>query len=411
MKPEIFDAKEFRFKANALSQNALSIISRLQSKKFKAYIVGGGIRDLIEGLEPKDFDIVTDCEPREIRKLFRNSRIIGRRFKLVHVTFPNEIIEVTTFRSGQDPQSDSIQINDKGRIIRDNKWGTQEEDASRRDLTINSIYYDPLSNEIVDYTGGVKDLESKKIRFIGNAEQRIIEDPVRILRVLRFAAKLNFEIEPTIKKAITNYKSQLLDMSSARIYEEIIKMFLTGHALKTYQLLQEYGLFDLLFPHLENSEENFNDFYENAFIETDQRLKENKKLNVGFLFAILLWPKVYLKSGISNRINYKSFYRTMAAVMQKQQNITAVPRRYSSFIRDVWMNQIRFNKVGKKSINFTNNVRFRASYDFLLLRNSIERNLDKPINWWTEFKAANYDKKMKLLNEHKKGLDENRQYA
>ena len=405
MKPEIFSAKKFTFKADSLSKNALSIISRLQSKKFKAYIVGGGIRDLIKGLDPKDFDIVTDCEPREIRKLFRNSRIIGRRFKLVHITFPDEVVEVTTFRSGQDPQSDSIEINDKGRIIRDNKWGTQEEDVVRRDLTINSIYFDPLSDKIVDYTGGVKDLESKKIRFVGDAEKRIIEDPVRILRVIRFAAKLNFEIEPTIKKAITKHKNQLLDMSSARIYEEIIKMFLAGHALKTYQLLQEYDLFDLLFPHLENSKENFNEFYENAFKNTDQRLKENKKLNVGFLFAILLWPKVYIKSGISNRINYKSFYRAMAAVMQKQQNITAVPRRYSSFIRDVWMNQIRFNKVGKKSINFTNNVRFRASYDFLLLRNSMERNLDTPINWWTEFKAANYDKKMKLLTEYKKGID------
>tara|TARA_B100000482_G_scaffold187272_1_gene165762 strand:+ start:18 stop:1244 length:1227 start_codon:yes stop_codon:yes gene_type:complete len=405
VKPEIFSAEKFRFKVDALSKNALSIISRLQSKKFKAYIVGGGIRDLIEGLDPKDFDIVTDCEPREIRKLFRNSRIIGRRFKLVHITFPNEIIEVTTFRSGQDPQSDSIEINDKGRIIRDNKWGTQEEDVVRRDLTINSIYYDPLSDKIVDYTGGVKDLESKRIRFVGDVEKRIIEDPVRILRVIRFAAKLNFEIEPTIKKAITKYKNQLLDMSSARIYEEIIKMFLAGHALKTYQLLQEHDLFDLLFPHLENSKENFNEFYENAFKDTDQRLKENKKLNVGFLFAILLWPKVYIKSGISNRINYKSFYLTMSAVMQKQQNITAVPRRYSSFIRDVWMNQIRFNKVGKKSINFANNIRFRASYDFLLLRNSMERNLDTPINWWTEFKAANYDKKMKLLNTYKKGVN------
>jgi len=405
VKPEIFSAEKFRFKVDALSKNALSIISRLQSKKFKAYIVGGGIRDLIEGLDPKDFDIVTDCEPREIRKLFRNSRIIGRRFKLVHIIFPNEIIEVTTFRSGQDPQSDSIEINDKGRIIRDNKWGTQEEDVVRRDLTINSIYYDPLSDKIVDYTGGVKDLESKRIRFVGDVEKRIIEDPVRILRVIRFAAKLNFEIEPTIKKAITKYKNQLLDMSSARIYEEIIKMFLAGHALKTYQLLQEHDLFDLLFPHLENSKENFNEFYENAFKDTDQRLKENKKLNVGFLFAILLWPKVYIKSGISNRINYKSFYRTMSAVMQKQQNITAVPRRYSSFIRDVWMNQIRFNKVGKKSINFANNIRFRASYDFLLLRNSMERNLDTPINWWTEFKAANYDKKMKLLNAYKKGVN------
>ena len=406
MNPEIFSANKFNFETDSLSKNALSVISRLHKKKFKAYIVGGGIRDLIEGITPKDFDIVTDCEPRQIRKLFKNSRIIGRRFKLVHITFPNEVIEVTTFRSGEDPQSDSIQINDKGRIIRDNKWGTQEEDALRRDLTINSIYYDPFSEEIVDYTGGIKDLENKKIKLIGDAEKRIVEDPVRILRVIRFAAKLNFEIDLEIKNAITKHKNQLLEMSSARIYEEIIKMFLTGHAQKTYQLLQEYDLFDLLFPHIENSKEDFNEFYENAFKNTDQRIEENKKLNTGFLFATLLWPKIYLKSGISERIKYKSFYRNIASVLQKQQNITAIPRRYSSFIRDIWMNQIRFKKMSKKSINFTNSMRFRASYDFLLLRNSLEKNLETVINWWTDFKTANYDKKVKLLNEYRKGLNE-----
>ena len=406
MNPEIFSANKFNFETDSLSKNALSVISRLHKKKFKAYIVGGGIRDLIEGIIPKDFDIVTDCEPKQIRKLFKNSRIIGRRFKLVHITFPNEVIEVTTFRSGEDPQSDSIQINDKGRIIRDNKWGTQEEDALRRDLTINSIYYDPFSEEIVDYTGGIKDLENKKIKLIGDAEKRIVEDPVRILRVIRFAAKLNFEIDLEIKNAITKHKNQLLEMSSARIYEEIIKMFLTGHAQKTYQLLQEYDLFDLLFPHIENSKEDFNEFYENAFKNTDQRIEENKKLNTGFLFATLLWPKIYLKSGISERIKYKSFYRNIASVLQKQQNITAIPRRYSSFIRDIWMNQIRFKKMSKKSINFTNSMRFRASYDFLLLRNSLEKNLETVINWWTDFKTANYDKKVKLLNEYRKGANE-----
>ena len=406
MNPEIFSANKFNFETDSLSKNALSVISRLHKKKFKAYIVGGGIRDLIEGIIPKDFDIVTDCEPKQIRKLFKNSRIIGRRFKLVHITFPNEVIEVTTFRSGEDPQSDSIQINDKGRIIRDNKWGTQEEDALRRDLTINSIYYDPFSEEIIDYTGGIKDLENKKIKLIGDAEKRIVEDPVRILRVIRFSAKLNFEIDLEIKNAITKHKNQLLEMSSARIYEEIIKMFLTGHAQKTYQLLQEYDLFDLLFPHIENSKEDFNEFYENAFKNTDQRIEENKKLNTGFLFATLLWPKIYLKSGISERIKYKSFYRNIASVLQKQQNITAIPRRYSSFIRDIWMNQIRFRKMSKKSINFTNSMRFRASYDFLLLRNSLEKNLETVINWWTDFKTANYDKKVKLLNEYRKGLNE-----
>ena len=408
MTPDIYNDKRFGVNKKNISINALNVISKFQKSGFQAFIVGGGIRDLIKGLHPKDFDIVTNCEPEEIRKIFKNSRIIGRRFKLVHIAFSDEIIETTTFRSGKDEDADSIEVNDKGRILRDNKWGTQEEDVFRRDLTINSIYYDPISSEVIDYTGGIKDLKDKKISFIGKAGDRILEDPVRIIRAIRFAAKLNFKIDTEITKAIEIHRQHLLDMPPARLYEEVIKLFLSGHAENSYLLLKKHGVFNVLFPHLQNSYDEYEDFYIEAFRETDKRYISGKTLNVGFLYAILLWPKVAVESDIANHINFKKFYRTIASVMRKQQMITSVPRKFTSFIKDVWMNQIRFSRIGKKSISFTQSLRFRAAYDFLLIRKSIEPKLSQSVNWWTEFKTANYDKKIRLLNTRKKNRNAKR---
>ena len=402
MTPDIYNDKRFGINHNSISNNALNIISRLQKSGFQAYIVGGGVRDMIKGLKPKDFDIVTNCEPDEIRKIFRNSRIIGRRFKLVHIAFADEIIEATTFRAGGTKTTESIEINERGRIVRDNNWGTQEEDVLRRDLTINSIYYDPFSNELIDYTKGIKDLKDKKIKFIGNSGERILEDPVRILRALRFAAKLNFTIDQEIAEAIKEHRAQLLEMPPARLYEEVIKLFMTGHAEQSFIQLKAHGVFDILFPNFLDKDQIFNKFYLEAFKETDKRFKFNKKLNVGFIFAVLLWPKIFQDSSISTQINFKRFYKSIAEAVRRQQMITSIPKKYSSFIKDVWMNQVRFNRIGKKSVNFTKSLRFRAAYDFLILRNINEEGLDPLINWWTEFKTANYDKKIRLLNTRKK---------
>lgn len=402
MTPDIYNDKRFGINHKNISPNALNIIAKLHKSGFKAYIVGGGIRDMIKGLLPKDFDIVTDCEPEEIRRIFRNSRIIGRRFKLVHIAFPDEVLETTTFRSGGTKSSESIEVNDKGRIVRDNQWGTQEEDVLRRDLTINSIYYDPFSHEVIDYTNGIKDLKDKKIKFIGNSSERILEDPVRILRAIRFAAKLNFTIDKEIAVGIKEHRHQLLEMPSSRLYEEILKLFASGHAENSYIQLSHHGVFDILFPHYSDKNGLFHKFFLNAFRETDTRFKSGKKLNIGFIYAILLWPKVFIESEISEQINFKNFYRSIAAVVRKQQIITSVPKKFSSFIKDVWMNQVRFKRVGKKSLNFTKTLRFRAAYDFLLLREKIEPDLKLTIDWWTEFKTANYDKKIRLLNTYKK---------
>ena len=191
-------------------------------------------------------------------------------------------------------------------------------------------------------------------------------------------------------------------MPPARLYEEVIKLFMTGHAEQSFIQLKAYGVFDVLFPNFVDDNGEFDRFYIEAFRETDKRFKLNKKLNVGFIFAVLLWPKIFHDSNISTQINFKRFYRSIAEVVRKQQMITSIPKKYSSFIKDVWMNQVRFNRIGKKSINFTTSLRFRAAYDFLLLRNINEQNLDTSINWWTEFKTANYDKKIRLLNTRKK---------
>ncbi len=290
-----------------------------------------------------------------------------------------------------------MQINDGGRILRDNVWGTQEEDVFRRDFTINSIYYDPFSKEIIDYTAGIKDLKSKVIKFIGDPEQRIKEDPIRILRAIRFAAKLNFKIEKRALPAIKKYRAQITDMPPARVYEEIAKLFLLGHSENSYCLLKELGVLQILFPHTNLNKERYDTFFTNAFRDTDERFKQNKKLNPGFLFATLLWPKVFEESEIETKINFRNFYQTTANVIRRQQLITAIPRRFTSFIKDVWMYQIRFNKIGKKSISFSQSLRFRAAYDFLLIRKQLEPDLEERINWWTEFKTANYDKKIRLL--------------
>tara|TARA_B100000886_G_scaffold137339_1_gene92831 strand:+ start:264 stop:1487 length:1224 start_codon:yes stop_codon:yes gene_type:complete len=398
MKPAVLNHKSFNLNTNLISKNCLSIISKLHKKGYQAYIVGGGVRDLIQKLDPKDFDIVTNCEPTQIRKIFKNSRIIGRRFKLVHVTFSDEIVETTTFRSDSKDNGESIEVNEKGRILRDNSWGTQEEDVKRRDFKINSLYYDPFKGEIIDYFGGVKDLGSKNVTFIGDPEKRILEDPVRILRAIRFAAKLNFNIEKGAKKVILEQKHHLYEISPARIYEEVIKLFLSGHAERSYKILNEYEVFEILFPHVSDVKHEFKNFFLTAFKETDRRYKVGKKLNPGFVFALLLWPKVFKKSNISNQINFRNFYQAISEVTRKQQIITSVPKRFTSFIKDVWMHQPRFQRTGRKTLRFSNNLRFRAAFDFFLLRGSIEPNLKDDIEWWTEFRTANYDKKIKLLN-------------
>ena len=402
MAPSVYSDKRFGIDKKSFSTNAISIISRLKNNGFSAFLVGGCIRDSIKGIAPKDFDIVTNCQPEEIRKLFKNSRIIGRRFKLVHVTFANEIIETTTFRSGTDSSSDNLQIDNDGRILRDNNWGTQEEDAFRRDFTINAIYYDPLSKEVIDYTSGIKDLKEKKIRFIGDPEIRIQEDPVRILRAIRFAAKLDFSIEERALKPIENFKYRISEMPPARIYEEIIKLFLSGHSLNSYKLLVKHKIFDVLFPYIDDDQETFDKFFIKAFSNTDIRFKNNKKLNPGFLFAALLWPKIFKDSNIKEKLNFRRYYQSVSTVIKRQQMICSIPRRFISFIKDVWMFQIRFNKIGKKSAAFAKNIRYRASFDFLEVRSSIEPNLNAKIKWWREFYESNFDKRNKMLNIYRK---------
>ena len=407
MIPKVYTDKRYGLNKEQISNNALSIILKLQNNGYKAFLVGGCIRDSIKGENPKDFDIVTNCEPEEIRGIFRNSRIIGKRFKLVHITFANEIVETTTFRSGTDTSSESIEIDEDGKIVRDNQWGTQEEDAFRRDFTINALYYDPYSNEISDYTTGLKDLKEKKIKFIGDPETRIQEDPIRILRAIRFASKLKFQIDHKAHNPIKNSVLKLKHMPPARLYEEILKLFLSGHASESYRNLKAFGIMEVLFPFHGVDIDEYHEFLVKAFFDTDNRIKNNKPLNPGFLFATLMWPRVAHNSGLKERLDFQKFYRVVATTIKEQQQICAIPRRFISFIKDIWMNQVRFKNFGKKSIGFTQSLRFRAAYDFFLIRGAIEPELKTDINWWTEFRASNYDKKNRLLKEKRKEMRKN----
>jgi poly(A) polymerase len=288
----------------SISSAALKVLYGLKEAGYQSFLVGGGVRDLLLGREPKDFDVGTDATPEEIRNLFRSCRLIGRRFRLAHVRFGREVIEVATFRARHDEQSgegsDSAH-SEEGRILRDNVFGSLEEDAWRRDFTVNALYYDIKNFSVVDYVGGLDDLKAGTLKLIGDPEQRYREDPVRMLRAVRFAAKLGFRIHPDTEEPMHDLGQLLEDIPSARLFEEVLKLFLGGCALTTFELLRHYDLFRYLFPMtdeaLSHEEEGFPiTFVARALENTDNRLAENKPVTPAFLYAALLWEPVRLRT-------------------------------------------------------------------------------------------------------------------
>lgn len=290
--PNIINRSDHPLSRKEMSEHALKVLYRLKKAKYAGYLVGGGVRDLLLGLHPKDFDVATDATPEQVRKLFGNCRLIGRRFRLAHVHFGREIIEVATFRASHD-QTGGEGVTRDGMIVRDNVYGTLEDDAWRRDFTVNALYYNIYDFSIVDYTGGLKDIESKTIRIIGDAKERLQEDPVRMLRAVRFAAKLNFKIEASLSASIKENIHLLDGVPTARLFEEVLKLFLHGHALASYELLKEYDLLKHLFLQTaENLDEAGDRFITQALINTDLRIKQKKPIAPAFLYAALLWPAV-----------------------------------------------------------------------------------------------------------------------
>lgn len=414
-----------------ISPNALKIISQLQEAGYDSYLVGGCVRDLMIGKKPKDFDIATAAHPEQIDQLFSNCRLIGRRFRLAHIRYGREVIEVATFRghhsSGpQDPQSNprnskgrskgkqpSSKTSAQGMILRDNVYGSVDEDAVRRDFTINALYYDPYKEMngsigvVKDFINSIDDIQNRKIRMIGEPEVRYREDPVRMLRAVRFAAKLDFSIETQSNKAIHDLAPLLKDIPAARLFEEVQKLFMCGSALIAFQQLDEFKLLGILFPltlpHYQNDEINRKLIHQ-ALINTDLRLSEGKHVTPSFLLAVLLWaPMQHKKRNFikgKELPEYQAIHQATHFVIQTQCRATSIPKRFSNPVREMWDMQGRLPKrQGPRADTLQEHPRFRASYDFLLLREQsgeIEPGLGQ---WWTDYQNANPQAKEKMARE------------
>jgi poly(A) polymerase len=380
-----------------ISENALKVLYRLQNSGFQAHLVGGGVRDLLLGQEPKDFDITTDAKPEEVHRLFRNSRLIGRRFRLVHVVFGRDVIEVATFRSSHDNAQGQQQskTNDSGMLLRDNVYGTIDEDAVRRDFTINALYYNVKDFSVNSYEGGIQDINNKSIRMIGDPETRYREDPVRMLRAVRFAGKLGFKIEKKTDKPIKELAPLLRDIPAPRLFEEALKLFMAGYAHHTFKLLEERNLFAQLFPQTQaciQQDSFYRDMVVQALKNSDLRVSQGKSLTPAFLLSVFLWPVMLEKAKLLQNEMPAGPAMQQAAqeVISLQQKSTSIPKRFVFPMRDIWDLQHRLIKRLPKNIDsIYSHERFRAAYEFILLREDVGESLEDTGQWWTDYQEEN----------------------
>jgi len=388
-------------KNKKISKFAISIVEELQKNKFQAYLVGGCVRDLMCGITPKDFDIATNATPNEIRKIFKASRIIGKRFKLVHIFNRSELIEVATFRSGVDEANEGNLVTDhSGKILRDNIWGTLEQDTFRRDFTINALYYCPISRKIEDYNSGINHINKRKIVSIGDPMKRFSEDPVRSLRAIRFSNKLDFKIDKDIKNAIYKKGHLLENISNARLFDEFCKIFLGGIAEKNFNKIVSFNLSRYLILTDSNSSDFSQKLINEALKNTDKRVENNQSVTPGFLIAAMLWPELLRKSRSNKEINLRKFFRSMDQILREQQKITAIPRKFHSYIKDIWVLQLKLHsRIGKQPYKTFKHPRFRAAYDFLLIRERASSCYSDLGMWWTKFQRNNSaSQKQQILN-------------
>ncbi|MCI2284884.1 polynucleotide adenylyltransferase PcnB [Colwellia sp. MSW7] len=409
-----------------MSPNALKVLFRLNKGGFDAYLVGGGVRDILLGQKPKDFDIATNATPDEIKSLFRNCRLIGRRFRLAHIVFGREIIEVATFRGHHNSANDkdknctkTSKQSEDGMLLRDNIYGSIDEDAERRDFTINALYYSSKDFKIFDFANGVQDVKDKIIRLIGDPETRYREDPVRMLRAIRFATKLDMEIAVETRKPIKELSPLMANIPAARMFEEFLKMFISGKALANYHQLREYNLFSYFFPAVDQKlpklnapdkdESNDGDLLERFIIQamknTDKRINNEQRVTPAFLFAAMLWYPLqhYIKQiNLHNQMSPQdAFFAALSEIMPEQQRSIAIPKRFQSVMKDIWILQEKLaRREGKKAFKTFEHPKFRAGYDFLLLRAQIETDntqLAELAKWWTDFQDISFDAQQQMV--------------
>ena len=371
-----------------ISKFAISVIKTLQNNNFEAYLVGGCVRDALSGIEPKDFDIATNATPDEVRKIFKASRIIGKRFKLVHVFDRSELLEVATFRSDIKPNEDESDLikDNTGKIIRDNVWGTLEQDCFRRDFTINALYYCPITKKIEDRNNGLRHIQKKIIVSIGDPQVRFKEDPVRSLRAIRFSNKLGFKIDNQVKDAIYDKGYLLAGISNARLFDEFCKIFLNGMGEKNFTKIHSFNLIKYLVTTNPDSDDFSKNMMLSALKNTDERVKNNQSVTPGFLLAALLWPILLARCTKNNEINIRKFFRSMDGVLREQQRLTAIPRKFNSYIKDIWVLQLKLHsRIKSQPYKTIRHPRFRAAYDFLLVRERASNDQKGLGKWWTDF--------------------------
>ena len=396
--PRAIPKEEHGVGREAISHGARRVCEALQSEGYQAYVVGGAVRDLLLGLKPKDFDVATDAYPEEVHKLFRRSRLIGRRFKLVHVMFGEETVEVSTFRARTVTETD-----EHGRVLRDNIYGTREDDSIRRDFTVNALYYDPASETLLDYHNGLRDLRRKSVRVIGDARARYREDPVRMLRAARFAAKLGFTIDERTRKPISEMAHLLENVPPSRVYEEMQKLLLSGHAATSLRQLRSEGLHRGLLPLLDVIFEQpmGERFVMLALEQTDGRVRSGKSVSPAFLFAALLWHEVLAAWKKARERGLKpvpALYQAMDAVLDIQTDKLAIPRRFTAVMKEIWALQPRFEqRSGRRPFALLSHERFRAGFDFLVLRAASGEAPEELSQWWQKFQHAGEDERQAML--------------
>jgi poly(A) polymerase len=390
--PKIIPRSAHTVSRNDISNSALKVLYRLHKAGYQSFLVGGCVRDALLGLHPKDFDVVTNATPEEVRALFDNCRLIGRRFRLAHVRFGREIIETATFRAAAIHAADDAAHDDEGRIIRDNVYGSIDEDVWRRDFTCNALYYNIADFSIWDYTNGVNDIEQRQLVLIGDPDTRLREDPVRMLRAVRFAAKLDFSIVQSVEKSIRKHQDLLANVPAARLFDEFLKLFQAGFAEKTFDLLRKYGLFAQMFPATDKEIETdpeYQKFVRAALRNTDRRVAADKSVTPMFLVGVFFWAPTKRLAAILRSEEKISESQSLGLasyeLMAQQQRRISVPKRFTMPMREMLALQPRFqSQRGKRAMKFLEHRRFRAAYDFMMLLSETGQVDKATADFWTD---------------------------
>jgi poly(A) polymerase len=400
--PVIIPRSRHGISRSNIDEPALKVLYRLHNAGYQACLVGGAVRDLLLGRHPKDFDVATDATPEEVSKLFRNCRLIGRRFRLAHIHFGRQIIEVATFRAPHGELHEDHH-DESGRILRDNVYGEIHDDVWRRDFTANALYYNIADFSIIDYVGGVEDITNKRLRLIGDQETRYREDPVRMLRAIRFAAKLGFSIDDSCRQAILKLGPLLSEIPPARLFEEVLKLFHSGHAEESFVTLQQYDLLKYLFPDAVNELDDSAtaEFVRLAMQSTDDRVRLDKPVTPAFLFAALLWTPVRKQTEANVNVGMPyavALQKAATRLISNQVRHVSIPKRFTTTMRDIWALQPRFrHHSGRRAFSVLQHPKFRAAYDFLCLRANAGETPVDDCRWWTEFQEKNPEQQKKIL--------------